>query len=62
MVLQGAENIEKVPYNPKMYHQFLDADSTSCTQEPENTFGFENTQRRMFSIGLIWKVQFFKCV
>ena len=38
MVLQGAEKIETVSYNPKMHHQFPDADSTTCTQEPENTF------------------------
>ena len=51
MVLQGAENIETVSYKPKMHHQYPDADSTTCTQEPENTFGFENFQRRpMFSI------------
>ena len=41
MVLQGAENIETVSYNSKMHHQFPDADSTTCTQEPENTFGLE---------------------
>ena len=49
MVLQGAENIETVSYNPKMH--IPDADSTTCTQEPENAFGFENFQRQpMFSI------------